>query len=768
MSPAVAAQAVPPTFGQVAKALVGNGYRPVPLVPRQKYPSLNDWPNYRFADGDSDTWSDAGVGIITGQVVAVDIDVLNAGVAQRLLDIVVQHLGPAPVRIGRAPKKLLLYRTDQPFAKRVTHVYRLPGDAPDASGHRVEVLASGQQFVSYGIHPDTGRPYEWSNGADPLSVPEQSLRVISEAQVLALIQELNVELGKVGTPAGKLRADDGAGERKPNESLRGDPSAVRSALVAIPNADISWDDWSYIGLAVKGALGDEGFDAWEDFSARSKKNLPEETAKAWSGFKPTRIGAGTIFHIARAHGWKGATSSPPAPGTLNWQFMVYQSPSVQDEKVADTTSALGPSELVVAASAPSSPAPAGAERGGQVKADSALWGSPIVPLFPLADASAGRFLSVPPKPRIWLLKNYLPAGIVGSVIAPGGAGKSQLILQLAASVAAGVPFCNTWEVGKPGEALALLAEDDDEEVHRRLALIARQVADVHKQRDVREAIARNLYVKSVVAWNNLLTSSGAHRAVQETGYADRVVATVRDLRNLKLIVLDPASRFRGGDENSAEDVTRFIEALEKIRMATGATVLIVHHANKASMQGGEQTQSASRGSSAFSDGIRWQMNLAGLSEDEARGFGVPAGERRHYLSVTMTKNNYAPPQPTIYLKRAEGGVLVRASLDDAKNGDGVMQRIVAKIANIGAISADKFEQEYGGVKNIFGVGERAIRGYINRAIEAGWLTRPEAGRERPLSVTPLGQSVLAVLDAAGAKTTPIPGSPAKPGNALAG
>ena len=57
-------------------------------------------------------------------------------------------LGDTPcLRIGRAPKRLLVYRAATPFAGR--------------KRHPLELLARGQQFVAYAVHPDTGRPYEW-------------------------------------------------------------------------------------------------------------------------------------------------------------------------------------------------------------------------------------------------------------------------------------------------------------------------------------------------------------------------------------------------------------------------------------------------------------------------------------------------------------------------------------------------------------------------------------------------------------------------------
>lgn len=764
MSPVGAATAAPQTFDPLAPALAANFYRPVPLRPGQKNPIPNRWQDYVFATGDEKKWAGAGVGLLTGEIVAIDVDILDGALADLVSEVITRRLGPAPMRVGRWPKRLFIYRTPAPFTKKATRTYRLASDPDDAKGHRIEALAQGQQFVAFGIHPDTGKPYEWSSGGDPLTVPVDKLTTISETQVNSLLAELDALLANFGMPAGKLRMEDAHRIHSANESQRGDPEAVRAALEAIPNPDLGWDDWIYVGLAIKGALGDEGSDAWDAFSKKSKKYDPVETAKQWAGFKPKHLGAGTIFHLARKHGWAGDTFAAK-PGDLNYQFALNRAVSAIPE--------VTPVPLPVPATAPQPVAPSPAVfplSGPTATVSRQGFGATVLttgPLFDIAEASASRFLAVPPKPRIWLLKDYLPAGVVGSVIAPGGTGKSQLVLQLTASVAAGLPFCDTWETGAPGEVLALLAEDDEDEIHRRLSLIARRLTEAHKKQDVRAAIERNLYVRSVVAENNLLTSSGLHREMHDTGYAARIVATVRGLKNLKLIVLDPASRFRGGDENSAEDVTRFIEALERIRKETGATVIVIHHANKASMQGGEQTQAASRGSSAFSDGIRWQMNLAGLSEDEAKGFGVPATDRRHYLSVTMTKNNYAPPQPTIYLKRAEGGVLVRAALDDAKKGEKIMLRVVAKIASIGAISADRFEKEYGGLTNILGVGERALRGYIHRALEAGYLSRPETGRERPLTVTELGRVAVAVLTATD-KNGSTPGSPAIPGKAPAG
>jgi predicted transcriptional regulator len=69
-----------------------------------------------------------------------------------------------------------------------------------------------------------------------------------------------------------------------------------------------------------------------------------------------------------------------------------------------------------------------------------------------------------------------------------------------------------------------------------------------------------------------------------------------------LIVIDTLHRcFAGGDENSAQDMGRAIASLDRIRIATGATVLLLHHKQK---NGREE-----RGSSALRGALDVMMSL---------------------------------------------------------------------------------------------------------------------------------------------------------------
>lgn len=282
--------------------LVDNGYPVIPILPGTKKPGRvvrghwGDYPGWTkhcqrpTTENEIAVWSqwpDAGIGITGGVVAGIDIDVADAPLALRIEELARERLGDTPaVRIGLPPKRLLVYRTETPFKG----FKRAP----------IEVLCEGQQFVAYHLHPDTGRPYEW---------PEESLAdidigrlpSIGEAQARAFADEAYALLPDDLRPA---RLSGGEGSRPAaSNALEGTPAAIEAALAFIPNADLDYDSWMRIGMAIKGALGDTGSALFTAWSARSAKNVPETTDKAWASFRPTAIGAGSIYHHAIANGW---------------------------------------------------------------------------------------------------------------------------------------------------------------------------------------------------------------------------------------------------------------------------------------------------------------------------------------------------------------------------------------------------------------------------------------------------------------------------------
>jgi hypothetical protein len=98
------------------------------------------------------------------------------------------------------------------------------------------------------------------------------------------------------------------------------PALLAAAMAIIPNDDVHYDQWIRLGYAAYRAWGGSkaGFDAWDQWSQKSKKYQAEETKAAWrriagavAGGAPRTIGAGTIFFFAAQEGWVRHPEPPP-------------------------------------------------------------------------------------------------------------------------------------------------------------------------------------------------------------------------------------------------------------------------------------------------------------------------------------------------------------------------------------------------------------------------------------------------------------------------
>lgn len=287
--------------------LLANGYALLPIAPGTKkpgqfkrgiwadYPEWNRHAQRPTTDVEIATWSswpECGVGIVGGAVAAIDIDIADADLALRIEALARERLGDTPaLRIGRAPKRLLVYRTTAPFK--------------GIKRHPLEVLCLGQQFVAYATHPDTSAPYAWpEDGLADLDIG--SLPEITAEAAMAFLDEAYALLPEALRQRGLSHGNPSA-EHHCNHSQTGTLPAIQSALAYLPNAELDYDSWMRVGMALKGALGEAGADLFAEWSAQAAKNDPDFTAKTWAGFKPHTIGAGTLYHLALERGWKPDT-----------------------------------------------------------------------------------------------------------------------------------------------------------------------------------------------------------------------------------------------------------------------------------------------------------------------------------------------------------------------------------------------------------------------------------------------------------------------------
>jgi hypothetical protein len=297
------------TFGQAGPALEANGFSALPIslpdpsdkdLGKKPPPSLPNWSRPAPVASRLPRYAACGTGILTATTPAVDVDVRHLELAEVIDRMVVAEVGDAPVRYGQAPKRLRVYRTEAPFSKISTAGYRLLGDEPGDKPHRVEVLAAGQQFVAYGVHPDTGQPYAWPDD-NPLNLERDDLPELTAEAAARVIAKADAILARVGTIANaQTRPTRALSERQPGRQPRPvhDLAEARSVLDTLRRIDpsgLDYDAWIRIGYGIRAALGDHGEPVWLAWSRASARHdgtagpngTPE---RMWRGIKPQRCG----------------------------------------------------------------------------------------------------------------------------------------------------------------------------------------------------------------------------------------------------------------------------------------------------------------------------------------------------------------------------------------------------------------------------------------------------------------------------------------------
>jgi hypothetical protein len=268
--------------------LLRNGYNVIPITPGGKAPGIAHWQRVQTTEEHITLWGKngfrhAGIGITTGHLVFIDLDIPNACV-EEMVRWCKEKLGFAPARVGNAPKLGLLYRSEVPIPTRISSGYY------DGDGQRccVEILGNGRQFVAYAIHPDTGRPYRWDKGFNPLAMRAEDLTVVRFADVLLIFEKLAEIAAREGwtTRSASLPLKDGE-ETKKTVCGYSDPK-VRQFLMLVPN-DNKFDareDWMKIGFAVHHETGGSEFgrELWLEWSEQHSSHDFMLFDKAWNSF----------------------------------------------------------------------------------------------------------------------------------------------------------------------------------------------------------------------------------------------------------------------------------------------------------------------------------------------------------------------------------------------------------------------------------------------------------------------------------------------------
>lgn len=257
---------------------------------------------------------------------------------------------------------------------------------------------------------------------------------------------------------------------------------------------------------------------------------------------------------------------------------------------------------------------------------------------------------------------FLPRGIVAMLVGAGGVGKTHLLTQLAIAISTGTPWLNKFystingEEIKKGNVFLGMGENQYEDIHRVLYKAAkklRQDPSNSLKDDLLNEASKRIAVFSFCGQQATFLEN-KRPSLYFYNLKNKLIDNA-PLDGWSLIILDPISRLLGADaETDNAAATQFIALLEELSMDVpgNPTILFSHHVNKSSLgEHNKPDQTAARGSSALTDGVRLQMNFI-------RFQGGSAQERQALLKVT--KSNFTAFDEEIKLEREWDGYLLES------------------------------------------------------------------------------------------------------------
>lgn len=184
-----------------------------------------------------------------------------------------------------------------------------------------------------------------------------------------------------------------------------------------------------------------------------------------------------------------------------------------------------------------------------------------------------------PSENEWLIGGLWPSQGVGIIAAEPKCGKTWLAMEMAISVASGMPCLGEFQVPSTAPVLFFNAEDGEHIQRDRLANIMRAKGlssqDVSNLKIVRSENLRLDIDEDINALRELVAKTSS-----------------------KLLILDPFVRLHRIDENNSGAVAELLGRLRAIQRDFGTAVILVHHLKKS---GGRNARGGSklRGSSEF-------------------------------------------------------------------------------------------------------------------------------------------------------------------------
>jgi hypothetical protein len=287
----------------------------------------------------------------------------------------------------------------------------------------------------------------------------------------------------------------------------------------------------------------------------------------------------------------------------------------------------------------------------------------------------------------FLLEPLFPLGKLGVLFGPGGVGKSFLALDLCLEVANILPANDNGPVRTSilggtvpdyarGTSIFLTLEDDADDIHRRAAHL-----DPEGLRHGRPCMV--IPASTLKNFNPALVQMHGRTAALTKLATDYLPQLLKDAEATtgyppRLLVLDPAGDFLGGDENASEPVQLLMQGLRSLGAQYGVSIILLGHTAKV----GNQKEPTMRGSIAWIYNARFAYSLRFPPKPKGKNSEEAAFKPPGNIEGCLIKANHqgAPVGKHRYFNRDQRGRLIAAGSQNEESKGPTDADLIALLA----------------------------------------------------------------------------------------
>lgn len=173
----------------------------------------------------------------------------------------------------------------------------------------------------------------------------------------------------------------------------------------------------------------------------------------------------------------------------------------------------------------------------------------------------------------WLVDEWLPDASITFLVSPPESYKTWMLLDLAVSVSAGVPFLGKYRVNSPGPTLIIQQEDSHSGLTDRLALIAEQKLGALPKLDGDTWSIPSMPDIPIYVHPDRQLRFGNKQVIAEM---EKQIDQIRP----KVVMIDPLYSTTDSTDNYMADLANRMMVLKTWRDKYGCSFIIAHHSKK--------------------------------------------------------------------------------------------------------------------------------------------------------------------------------------------